>query len=1264
MKKKIFSALFLATISLLMIICAPSCSAIKGEGFPMTSDAKKIAKKSYYHALYNCYTLTNGKDMTGTIWGNQPKNANGRINSDGDGQKPAQYEHAEDEGQIDRDIETQANTIRDGMTTFLTYRSLFPNFTASNKVLFPNGLTAAASVGNATNCSDFYNGSTWQGAIRDNNNMSQIYPRGASETGFSDNLMARLGKPSLAFENTASSSTIDSFMRGMGYQLKDKITTTTAGETFVKVHFRTGVRVVTMRSDGSLGGESNYCVRTNTYQYYKDSDGVWMFDSGSYSLEPTASDPTLGTYLGKCEKATNNADFKKPGEYSDATFPMLYLKFGGGESFYMYLGCTNKDEDGNEQVNCVDNGKTWSGSSGKTINGNKGDSGDLAAGVGEKLVATPESSPLYEIKNSDGTKYQFYFVGTPNVYAQESSTNSNASGGYNYWKLAYGGKDNGYVSNVNVYTRKYLADGAIKYLGGTSRSAQKLTKAEEAVLYQYYLLQRGAIVSCDGEIDLSDIQTQDVKWSNTADKRPTCKIGYVSESAEKANIAIDERAESGSQDGYFGKSVNMQAVIDEANKIEIDDSFNKVPQATYDTVASSESQYDRAASPSNDGDGSATGATKQDCYSGAGSLGWVVCPIVYDVSSFIKDKYNTWVMPALQINTTLFGSSGNNNTYIAWNIFRNIANVAFVIVFLIVIFSQLTGVGLDNYGIKKVLPKLIIGAILINCSYIICQLAIDVANILGYGIAGIFKSITNNIGVPKIISVEGVNVSSDSQDVGALANGAGLQMVVALIVGVITTAAVLSQGTAIIIPVLLAVLGVAISLFTLIAILAMRQAAAVLLVVASPLAFVAYMLPNTKKLFSMWLKAIQGVLLAFPACSALIYGGDMVGHILISTSNGSTWVLISAAIVSVAPVFFIPKLIRGSMGAIANVTSNLGRGVSKGSQRFINSTQAAKNIRDNSEAARKYRSIMRRSGLTRDENGNLVDRWSRRRGPVRWASDRLHQGAEAYKSRVKRIPIIGDALARPVEQHQMNRDAVRNQAAEEAIAYGRAGSTYGDTGLSQLNSRVYDAKGKQEDAYVSGVERQIKLNAMTMLDGKTQIDPSKLEDLKKGLQEAIEAGNDRRIKAFANVLSAKGEHGRDMVRAAIQDAAPTPNSAEGKKTLASHIMDNFTPAYKENSRSTYDWLNDANRNGVSAAGSIRDRVPDVGSLKESSLLNMDDREFERLNTGLLSNSISISSAQKAQLLAMIDKALTSEAASSAKLNRKADLDTLRTKLRS
>ena len=94
------------------------------------------------------------------------------------------------------------------------------------------------------------------------------------------------------------------------------------------------------------------------------------------------------------------------------------------------------------------------------------------------------------------------------------------------------------------------------------------------------------------------------------------------------------------------------------------------------------------------------------------------------------------------------------------------------------------------------------------------------------------------------------------------------------------------------------------------------------------------MLPNTKPIFDKWFNFFKGLLMAFPVCSALIYGGDMAGKILLTAAGQNTWVIISAAVVSVAPIFFIPKVITGSLGAISGAIARFGGGLGHGAKRF------------------------------------------------------------------------------------------------------------------------------------------------------------------------------------------------------------------------------------------------------------------------------------------------------------------------------------------
>ena len=61
--------------------------------------------------------------------------------------------------------------------------------------------------------------------------------------------------------------------------------------------------------------------------------------------------------------------------------------------------------------------------------------------------------------------------------------------------------------------------------------------------------------------------------------------------------------------------------------------------------------------------------------------------------------------------------------------------------FLFIIYSEATGNGfgaMNNYSIKKTLPRLIMFAALVNLSCWICAAAVEVSNIVGSGMYNLF----------------------------------------------------------------------------------------------------------------------------------------------------------------------------------------------------------------------------------------------------------------------------------------------------------------------------------------------------------------------------------------------------------------------------------------------------------------------------------------------------------------------------------------------
>ncbi len=355
---------------------------------------------------------------------------------------------------------------------------------------------------------------------------------------------------------------------------------------------------------------------------------------------------------------------------------------------------------------------------------------------------------------------------------------------------------------------------------------------------------------------------------------------------------------------YLEDSVGPYGVIDRLRNLDI----SNITLATVDAETGQVSETIAVAS-------------EGKCLSegGAGSLGWIVCPLLEWMGKASDQIYTNLVAPALTIESQLFsdnedGSAGR--TRIAWGTFRDIANVCFAILFLVIIFSQLTGIGIDNYGIKKALPKLVVAAILINLSYLICLIAVDLSNILGIGLRRLFDELGNNLATASVF-VGDQEFKFDA----AMATGiTGVGILGALVAGGVAIYA----NPAILLSLLISALGIIISLFFLFVLLSIREAAILVLVVISPIAIVLYSLPNTKRIFDRWLKLFGGLLMVFPICGLLVGAGNYISKLLISVggSNGF-FAAFTAMIVGIVPIFFIPMVLKGSFTAMGKVGTSL-----------------------------------------------------------------------------------------------------------------------------------------------------------------------------------------------------------------------------------------------------------------------------------------------------------------------------------------------------
>lgn len=294
--------------------------------------------------------------------------------------------------------------------------------------------------------------------------------------------------------------------------------------------------------------------------------------------------------------------------------------------------------------------------------------------------------------------------------------------------------------------------------------------------------------------------------------------------------------------------------------------------------------------------------TKSTC--AVDGIGWIVCPVMNFVAKANDMAYGFLSDNFLKIDIELLK---DNDTKTAWQSFRDIANVAFILAFLIIIYSQMTGAGVTNYGIKKLLPKLIIAAVLVNVSYIVCQLAVDISNIVGNSIVKLFDS----------VSTAAKGADTGGAGYGLWEDAVTLLLAASVSVGLIAAVVVAPSS----------LLAFAVVLMILLA----RKALVILLIVISPLAFVAYLLPNTEQWFKKWWKMFSGMLFVYPMIGVIFGASSMAGKIINNAASSQTgddsWLLQLVGLgVTAIPLFVVPGLLKSAMsaaGAIGAKLSNL-----------------------------------------------------------------------------------------------------------------------------------------------------------------------------------------------------------------------------------------------------------------------------------------------------------------------------------------------------
>lgn len=230
-------------------------------------------------------------------------------------------------------------------------------------------------------------------------------------------------------------------------------------------------------------------------------------------------------------------------------------------------------------------------------------------------------------------------------------------------------------------------------------------------------------------------------------------------------------------------------------------------------------------------------------------LGWVIYGIVWALGQILILMMSVLVWVA-QFNTFINAKA----VTLGWKIVRDICNMFFVVIMLVIAFATVLRV--EKYSYEKLLPKLIIMAILINFSKLICGLIIDAAQIVMLTFVNSFKDVAGS-NLMNLLGLDNLVSMSENQDAAnSTASSTGQDDV---------------SGWSILGAYILALIYVIIALVTIVTMVVMLAVRIVMLwiyVVLSPMAYLLAAFPAGQKYASQWWEdftrnVIVGPVLAF-----------------------------------------------------------------------------------------------------------------------------------------------------------------------------------------------------------------------------------------------------------------------------------------------------------------------------------------------------------------------------------------------------------------
>lgn len=328
------------------------------------------------------------------------------------------------------------------------------------------------------------------------------------------------------------------------------------------------------------------------------------------------------------------------------------------------------------------------------------------------------------------------------------------------------------------------------------------------------------------------------------------------------------------------------------------DRMNKTFPAYVNAINASVEETGNKAQDQNadSGDGSEGDDEKDKCNAGFFGFGFLLCPgqnllnLIIDFLYGIIENILDW---------RLLETSGSQiKSY--WEKFLSIANVILVIAFLVIIYSTATSDGLSNYDVKKMLPRIVILAVVINISFYVCAAIVDLCNIAGRGVMALLISTSpggEGLGLGEKIGTVVSNVAT------GVAGG-----IAGVVAGVILFVSIGPPAVLALIVIILALI--------------FRGVALTMMVIISPIAIALYLFPSAamNKWHVKWRDAFIKMLLVYPMFMAVWGGSKLIASVTASTQNPVIG-FITSLICTIAPAVAIIPLFKMSGDVMGKATA-------------------------------------------------------------------------------------------------------------------------------------------------------------------------------------------------------------------------------------------------------------------------------------------------------------------------------------------------------